>query len=246
MNTFIITSADTKSGHLDFLPLWSAAWKKFFPEYKLALCVVKIDEIPCPKWAFDYVDYIQVVDGINGIYPAVNAKFARLYLSTILKGIVSFNDIDLIPLQKDFYHQKLSQHKDGFILRMGKEVYSSVGHDVGKVPMSAFTADSSIFEEIINKNQYDFRMLLLTSIDKYKLDPLGRDNPLLKSFSDESYMRACIENSLFFPNNIIDIERGYDIWTETVDRAAWKIDEKKLYAEKYKEAHFQAQQLYLL
>lgn len=234
----LIIAADDDSYHLDYLPICSAGWRRFFPECSVSLVVVgdrpreEYDAF-CDPW----VDTLHVVPDVPNSYSANLAKIARLWLAGQFgDDFVTINDIDLVPLQRDFYAGKLAQWPGGdTVLAMGAEVYASNAAEAGKVPMSALSAKSHVLRDVANSGaftcaqMYEFYRELLP-------DGAGdiRASTSQGNFSDESLCRDLLKR---WGGEIHHIARGYNLWTETLDRAAWRPDRVKLFSGGYLEAH---------
>jgi hypothetical protein len=233
----IILSADD-GYHLDFLPLASAAWQKFFPEFRISLIVVG-NRSWTEYWNFcgRWVDTLHVVYGSQHHYSANLAKIGRLWIAGQFgHDVCTLHDIDFVPCQRGFYENKYRQWEPTKIMMMGKEVYTSNPHENGKVPMSAMTTESYIFQQFVNPENLSFTGLF--NRFKYPINGSVGDHRELVSkpdFSDESLCLALLNR--FGRDRLIEVERGYNIWTDTLDRAAWKVDRDKLFSGGYYEAH---------
>ena len=232
----IVTSADSWC-HIDFLPMWSAGWKRFLPELKQSIIIVGAESTDELKLKYGkYVDTLEHVDNYNPYYGHVLAKMARLwYACQFGDEIVMIEDIDLIPLRRDFRANKLLKYEHGKLMLMGQEVYAAT--DPGRTPMGGLTAPSKLLREIVNPDDLQFRDF----VDQYRdtnPDHTQRWDTLnAPHFSDEILLQKLIESKM--PNIPIQlIERGYCWETDTADRAVWdRLNYNKLWRGEYLEAH---------
>lgn len=238
-NPFRVILCADDGYHLDYLPIASAGWRKFFPEFKISLVVVG-DRSWLEYWNFcgRWVDTLHVVRSIPGARAANLAKIARLWIcGNFGQDICTIHDIDFTPLQRDFYASKYIQWKFPYVMTMGKEVYYGNTGEEDKIPMSALTAKSFVFQQIANPDNLSFNELY----EYYSKPIIGYTRGDIReccgegSFSDESLCRAIFDK--FGRENLLDIERGYNLWTDTLDRASWKVDRDRLLSGGYLEGH---------
>jgi hypothetical protein len=247
INRIIVSSDD--SDFLNFWPVVSQAWKKFFPEAKITLAFVT-DR--------DNVDFLNKLESFGDVYlfprdksvPSANqAKICRHILACLFYDEVSMiEDIDTVPMQRKFIEKIAYEYEDGKILFVGKEVYNNTP-DEGKIPISNMTGRGSDFSVIFDPNSIIRKSIegkrftedIFKIWDEWKLlnvfdqkesilntpDPLG-----IRGFSDESMIRALIEKTS--SHSITKkINRSVDIRDKWIDRSWWSIDEVKMKNEHY-------------
>jgi SAM-dependent methyltransferase len=225
--------------HLDFLPLVSAAWRKFFPEFKIALVVCgnhTREEYAerCQK----YVDYLYAVPLHPGYSRMNTAKMARLWYACQFRGrVVTLNDMDLIPLNRWFYETRYEQYVPGKLMLMGEEVYAGIPHEKGKAPMSALTCESELLSDIVNPKGLDFYHFLIEHTGKWVFDSREDCGNKDGCFLDESLFMAMRSKWSKKDTHVVSILREYNTVNDTVDRAYWVIDPEKLAAGNYHESH---------
>lgn len=236
---FRLILASDDGDHLLFLPLVSAAWRKFF-DLKISLIIIGNDtkenyQERCGK----YVDEIETVPLLDEIRVMNQAKMARLwYTGRHGSDVCLVNDMDLIPLQRPYYKSIVDAHRPDSMLLVGGEVYADIPHERGKFPMGATTAESYLWQEIANPNDQPYLEWLrgfygLRVIDSRE-DPQGEDN----CFSDESLFRVLLLNWKRRTTHATYRERGYYWLTDTIDRARWDLlIPEKLTSGGYFESH---------
>ena len=235
--------------HLDYLPLASAAWRKFFPEYKINLAIVSNGQGKKFEhkdyWAFceRWVDEMFVFNKPPSVEAKANGnvgKISRLWLAGQFgDDDCSLHDIDYTPLQKAYYAAKYAQYKPGKIMIVGEEVYSGNPHEKGRFPMSGFTAKSNMIKEVANPNNLsfeDFYEELRQYIEGVETNPrrlIGGPD-----FSDERLLGMLFDER-DYRKHVIHVNRNYDMLRDTIDRAKWMPDRKRLWREEYFWAHLQ-------
>lgn len=238
----IILSSNENPNYIEFWPVVSEAWRSLFG-IKVDLALVT-NEVK----SNEQMDILQkygnvfLFPEVEGIPSPNNAKMARHYLaSTYGDAICMVSDIDLLPLQTEYYYQYMSHYKAGYLIVNGKDAY--VGSlDEGKFPMPYTAGTGNIFKEIINPNGLDYenwlRSFIGTKIFDCKEDiSISIHNEDANTFSDESLWRAMISK---WPNNdkVINVPRGFNPYTERgICRSNWNVDTRKLKNGVYVSSH---------
>lgn len=240
MADFRLILASDDGYHLSFLPLVSAAYRKFFN------CSISLIVVGCDYTANynnrcqEYVDDLIVVSPSPMINEVNNAKMARLWLASQYDNteLLMLNDLDCCPLQSGYYTRKLSRYISGHVMTIGSDVYNDNEHERGKFPIGFLTAQGDVFAEVINPDGYNFCRF----VDKWRgsreID--DKEDPELGkcAFSDESLIRLML-TKWNRPDLIIREAREYTPGVDTIDRSCWhnhNID--KLYRGEYVESHF--------
>lgn len=244
LDRIIISSDD--SHFLDYWPIVSFAWSKIIPEAKVTLALVanwKLDD-PRLKDLKRYGDVVMFDHIHRPKMPHANeAKLARHFLSGWYakdNPTIMIEDIDVIPLNKEYFRHLSRGYRKGELLCVGADVYKDTAH-IGKFPMSNVTADSHTFWEIWNPTGLywlDFlRSFSGSKVFDEKEDPFNpRQSYEAGAFSDESLLRAIL-HKWNKPQRIKHIDRGFDVRTQAIDRAWWGIDRDKLFNHKFIEVH---------
>lgn len=229
--------------HLDYLPLVSAAWKKFFPEYVINIAIVANAKFEYKDyWSFceRWVEKIYVLPKPPNTAHGNVGKIARLWLAGQFgEDDCTLHDIDYTPLQKAYYAGKYAQYQPGKIMIVGQEVYSGNPHEVGRFPMSALTMKSSLLRNLVNPNNLSYENLydeLKRFIEGIESDPrrlIGGPE-----FSDERLLKVLFDKH-GYNKLVVHIKRDYDMLRDTIDRAKWMPDRKRLWRGEYFWAHLQ-------
>lgn len=229
----IIVSSDD-SPFIQYWPIVSNAWKKFFPEKKICLAFVtnrnEDDEYVKKLKNFGEVYLFKTISNI----PSANqAKMARHVLaSQFTDEICMIEDIDTIPLQRNFVEKITIQREKDKLLAVGSEVYANSEHS-GKFPMSNITAEGYIFKEIVNPDNLSYEDLVNSWVDIKVYDHKEAINVDAYTFSDESLYRVLINKWNPKKDRICFANRNVNIKNEWIDRSWWGINVRKLNEGKY-------------
>lgn len=241
MNSFdrVILSCDANPKYVDFWPVVCRAWEKLFGvQPVLAFVGSYEDQCACRgKLQCGPVIYIRPVEGI----PLANqAKLARYWLAAWVNDekTTMINDIDLLPLSKDYVNTLLGNRPKGTLLTVGSELY--IGPEKGKAMAGYLTAESSVFKKLVNPKALSFSDWMssfvgLSCFDHKEdvMNSTSTDSP--DCFSDESLLRYW--HSV---NPVPREDRRMPFWPyieQALDRFDWKFDVQKLKDGVYKEAH---------
>ena len=231
----IIVSTDENPDFLQFVPIVSKAWKKYFPDKKLSIAFITNrnynDELVIKMK--EYAD-IKIFNPIPGIPTANQAKISRHILASEYKDeVCMIEDIDTIPLQRDFFEDRTSTYNGGVIV-VGCEVYKGLPEE-GKFPMSTMTASGSVFSQIINPNNLSYIDIIKSFTEIKVFDHKESIDIEPEIFSDESLMRVLLER---WGGKINRVDRNVNIKSDWIDRSWWSIDEAKLKSNIYITCNF--------
>lgn len=224
----VIISSD-ESRFLEYLPIVSKAWKKYFPEVKLTFAYLSNDKGTYLK---KFVDDVLIFEPVDGVPTSNQAKMIRhLAASKYNDEVVMIEDIDTIPLQKNWFLEKTSKREKGTLLRVGSEVLED-GIFSDKIPISTMTAEGYVWKEFINPLDLSYEELALSWMNpdgrtKDNKQSLGNHPDL---FSDESLIQVLLSNSNVKQTKI---RRDVDIKNFWIDRSWWRIDQDKLFNDQY-------------
>lgn len=232
----IIVSTDD-STFVQFVPVVSRAWKKFFPECDLHIAFVtdrsEDDELVGRMRKYGEVHLFKTIEGV----PTANhAKVARhLLASKQGNAVCMLEDIDTVPMQREFYEDRTSKREKDHLLAVGAEVLRNTPHE-GKFPMSTITAEGDLFKELINPNNLSDTELVESWKGLALVDHKEAINNHPSTFSDESLIRALI--SRWENKRISHADRAVDIHKYWIDRSWWGIDDEKMHNEEYVACNF--------
>lgn len=228
----VIVSSDDRPMFLNFWPVVSKAWQKYFNiKPTLALVSNITEDDPLLIKLREYGD-VHVLPKVEGIPIANLAKIARFIVASRMGDqVCMIEDIDTIPLQRKFVEERLSKRKPGNILAVGHEVLANTTH-AGKFPISNITSEGYNFKRLFNPNDLSYEEVIKSFIGLNIVDHKEDISNPADSFSDESIIRALITKHDL--HSIIQkVERGVNIHSDWIDRSWWNVDENKLKADGY-------------
>jgi len=158
---YCLVSTNLNKDYYEFIPLVCNIWKKLLDiEVKVVIIGNEI-----PECAKGYENNIILFDPIPNIHTAFQAQCIRVLYPCLLntdEGII-IADIDMIPLQKDYYEGLISLSSDFFINT------HKVWHGRKQIMMIGNVATPSVWKDIFKINsEDDIRNTLIQWHDKYK------------------------------------------------------------------------------
>ena len=235
----VIISSDTNPKFIEFWPLVADAWRKLFNvEVWLALVTPPLSEASRP--AFDAHGHVVCLWPVEGIPVSNQAKLARYFVAGSWgdASVCMTNDIDLLPLQREYTQELLRQRPAEHLLTIGSELYT--GAEAGKFTAGYLTAESRVWQNLINPSGLNWdgfvRQFVGMKVIDHKEDVLRavhHEDP--DTFSDESLLRALLRLRKVA---VCHRPRGYAPYTtRALCRSDWQFDPIKLKDGTYVEAH---------
>ena len=218
----IILSCNEDSTYSEFWGPVSWAYKKMLPGVKvhLAFLTWRDESDPLIELYRQHGD-VTLFKPVSDVPEFGQAKMIRFILASLLGGDVCYiDDIDLLPLRKDFITDKTNKREQGKMLCVGGEVYQGNGC----YPISQMTAEGWLWKQLINPDKKSYRELM----DEWKGETMmdRREDICLKLdwakddyFSDERLLRRLMKQHGIAKQ---EMERGYADYLEaTIDRHTW-------------------------
>tara|TARA_R100001015_G_C4633452_1_gene198425 strand:+ start:3142 stop:3948 length:807 start_codon:yes stop_codon:yes gene_type:complete len=233
----VIVSTNEDPRFIEFLPIVSAAWKKFFPECDLHVAYVtdRNEDDPLIEKMNLYAN-VHLFSPIEGIPTPNHAKVARHILASQFgDSVCMLEDIDTIPLQREYYEERTSHRKKNTVLAVGAEVLRGTPHE-GKFPMSTITAEGHVFSNLLNPLNLSTEELIKSWKDLEIFDHKEAINNPPNIFSDESLIRALIYKSKDI--GVTHVDRAVDIKKDWIDRSWWFVNTERLFSGEYIACNF--------
>ena len=163
----VILSSNEDPKYIEYWPIISWAWKALFGvKTSLAFVTDKEETHSKVEELKRYGDEVVVLPEIEGIPSSNNAKMGRHFLaSKHTDEICMVADIDMLPLQTEYYLNYMSNYKDNFLLINGKDAYIGSSEE-GKFPIYYTTATGKVFHDILNPCNFSYVDLLKSFIIK--------------------------------------------------------------------------------
>ena len=228
----VIVSSDESPTFLNFWPIVSKAYQKFFGiKPTLALVSNRSNDENFINSLKEYGE-VYTLPVIVGIPIQNLAKVARFIIASQMEDkVCMIEDIDTIPLQSNFIIDRLCKRNPNFILAVGHEVLAKTEH-AGKFPISNITSEGYNFKKLFNPNNLGYEDLIQSFVGLKIVDHKEDINNHPSIFSDESLIRGLI-TKYKLSHLIQKVDRNVNIHQDWIDRSWWKIDEKKLLEGKY-------------
>lgn len=176
---------------------------------------------------------------IDGILTGNQAKVSRMLLATHYpQEVCVINDVDLIPLQRQFLTSIIEPIDNHFLVAIGRNAYVN-SSEAGKFPMVYTTGTGEMFKDVINSQNLSYEKAIKQWIGLRVIDEREAINSPPDRFSDESLLRALILRYAH-KDKIIYIDRPDFCGMRAkkrVDRSNWNIDLNKLHSGWYIDAH---------
>ena len=219
----------------NFFPIVSYAWRKFFPDVKVAAAFVtdrEHDDKSIEKLKNLY-DEVKLFRPINGIPTKNIAKMARfIYASEMADEVCTIEDVDTIPLQSQFFAERTAQRNKGCLLAVGQEVYKGLPH-YENFPVSTITGEGNVFKKMFNPDDKPFDSLF----NYWETLPDEKGATVSSElFSDEGLIAQLTKANK--PSFIQHIQRGISPSKDWIDRSNWKLDLNKLKKGQYVTCNF--------
>jgi len=197
---FIIGLNDNPN-YFGILPLVRRAYSLFFPDDLFTIALVcDLRNKSLMEKIMIQCDYLSIYPAIKNIPTGNQAKIIRYYeAAKYPKSICIMNDIDIIPLQKEYFLNRLKQRKPNELMTVGKEWYGD-----RKFPTPFCTAEGSIFKKFINPKNKGWRAFIRSVCNMRKIDTKEAINQPFSNFSDESLVRALL---LDYKGKILDLKK---------------------------------------
>jgi len=219
------------------------SWHKLFPQVKVCLGLVSRKDDLADRMR-DLFDEVRVFEPVADIKIANLAAVARYYLaSTYDDDVCMINDIDIMPLQTEYYMSRLRKRKPGELLVIGRGVRQK---HPDKFPAGYLTAEGSVWQKVVNPHKLKWPKWVRSFVGWEPID--GRENIAKpwnvqkralfgklqrKYFCDESWMRALIKQSKV---ETCEIPLGYKVLVDQVNRRL-PLREDQLLQGNFIEAH---------
>jgi hypothetical protein len=235
LRSFRVVISCDDSDYVRFLPIISAAYRKFFR------CTISMGFVSdkgkqeCVEKFGSYVDDVWVFPRMKGYHQIALAKMASTWLLCQFEDeLVMIGDMDRIPLSSKYLQELADAHKSGTISCTGKECY--VGELDKKIPMCYTFAESSVWRRLICPNNTFEAFVIENSGAKRMFD--NKEDALNSGgkFSDESIVRTFLAKRNMLPV-VRNVPKIFHAMKNTIDRKKWRIDTKRLESGSYVECH---------
>lgn len=226
----VIIGLNEKRDYYNLLQVVRAAYKQFFPEFKLVIGLISKSK-SLKNAILKYADEVVSYPPIEGIPTGNLAKIIRYYIASWQGDTICImNDIDIIPLCREYFIKRYQRRKKETLLTIGKEWYGN-----GKFPTPWCTGEGFLFQKFINPYKLSWKKFIRWTMAAKRID--GKENITrpFKAFSDESLIRALLKNNPVKVTN----EKKYQFSKVPIYSVSrhHKVDTSRLFLGKYIEGH---------
>lgn len=215
----VILACDDNPLYQNFWQLVAKAWTIMGVRPTLALVGdTEIDE------SFGDVVRIPSIDGIPNSFIT---QVVRAFLPILFPNDVCLiSDIDMLPLNKDYFFNAAKPVPDNFLLVYSADAYPNES----RYPMCYLAAKGATFQDILTIKEANIS-LIIQSIKDWHSEGLGWN-------TDEILLARHIQAWQGFDNQMVLLNRGWSPFAKRrLDRARWFINPLSLYFNYYIDAH---------
>lgn len=239
----VVLSANEDPLYIDFWPSVSWAYRTMFGvEVHLGFLTNRSEDDPYVATLRKYGP-VTLFRPVPEVPEANQAKMVRHVLASQQGSRVAYlNDVDLLPLSRDWVISKTSKRPKGHLLLVGAEVYEAKTPEQkakSTVPASMMTAEGDVFKAYVNPQGLPFQELVRSWVGAKRFS--NQEDVAITvyhensgCFSDEHMTRYLLSLN---PVPVIHVDRGYDVFKDTLDRSNWQLDKGRLDRGEYLESH---------
>ena len=209
---YIIISSDDNPIYKDFYPVVAKVWKDL--GYKTYFInITDRDEIIENEYGI-----IHKIKAIDSIPTGFQSQIVRLFSSKFIEGNIMMSDIDMLPINIDYYNSYVNELTDDNVIIYSGQPYGNVPY----YPMCYVLSKASNFRKYLDIENMDFNEYCKILADKYSL----------AWNTDENFMYDKFQNHI--DKLVIKSDRDF---SRRVDRANWRYDINLLKEGYYIDSH---------
>lgn len=217
--TRAIVSTDNNPVYYEFWPLVAKAWQNI--EIEPTVAVVGNLNL---NYAFGTILKFPLMPEIPSDFVAQVIRFIIPCFYPEEVSIIS--DMDMVPLNRDYFKKNISQYNDDQILIFSSDAYKAEL----RYPMCYIAAKGKYFQEIIGLDNLRLETIVVFIRELYALNKKWDTDELF--FADQLHKSTLLGNTVFLKRN------GWDPFAENrIDRVKWQYSKFGLTNEKYIDAH---------
>lgn len=209
---YVVISSDDNPTYKDFYELVAKTWFKLgFKTYYINITTEN---------SIEYNEYgvIHKIKSLDGIPTSFQSQVVRLFSSNLIEGNLLMSDIDMLPLNGDYFNENSKLLNKNNLVVFSSNPYQNVPYHA----MCYILGSSKTFKEILNIENLSFKDYCKLLESKY-----GHDWN-----TDEKFF---YDSSSNFKERLILLKR---VFNETrIDRSSWSYDISQLQNKKYIDSH---------
>ena len=209
---YVIISSDDNPTYKDFYPIVANRWLDLgIKTYYVNIC--DVDEVS--ENEFGIVHKMKSLDFIS---TGFQSQVVRLYCSNLISGNLLMSDIDMLPINGDYYKKKSVELTDKNIIVYSGQPYGNVPY----YPMCYVLSNSNNFRKYLGIEGMSFMEYCKMLLDKY-----GQ-----AWNTDEHFMYDKFQNHL--DNLVVKNDRDF---SKRIDRGNWNYNLDLLKSGYYIDSH---------
>jgi|688.fasta_scaffold08774_16 hypothetical protein len=209
---YVVISSDDNPMYKDFYPIVSKIWNSF----GLKTYFINItNENSITENEYGFVHKIKSIDNIPSSY---QSQIVRLFSPNLIDGNILMSDIDMIPLNYDYFKNNSEYLLDDNIVVYTTNPYT----DRPFHAMCYLLGNSKTFKKILGTENMTYEEFVKTLESVY-----GHS-----WFADENFF---YDKSIGNENKMVFLKR--DIKNTRIDRSKWVYDVNKLHKGTYIDSH---------
>lgn len=154
---YVIIASDENPTYKDFYPIVAKKWFELgYKTYYVNIC--DTDEILENKWGI-----IHNIKALDFVSTAFQSQVVRLFCSNFIEGNLLMSDIDMLPINKDYYNSYLDELTESNVIIYTGQPYT----DVPYYPMCYILAHSKTLRNILSIGNLRFSDYCKMLFEKY-------------------------------------------------------------------------------
>jgi hypothetical protein len=209
---YVVISSDDNPMYKDFYSIVAKRWYDLgFKTYYLNIS--DTDEIIENEYGI-----IHKIKALDFVSTGFQSQVVRLFSSKFIEGNIMMSDIDMLPINGEYYNQYLNELTDDNVIIYSGQPYG----DVAYYPMCYVLSHSSNFKKYLDIENLNFGEYCQILLEKY-----GE-----AWNTDESFMYDRFQN--YKENLVVKNDRDF---SRRVDRGNWRYDLNLLKRGYYIDSH---------
>jgi hypothetical protein len=209
---YVIISSDENPTYKDFYPIVAKRWFDLgIKTYYVNIC--DVDEISENEFGI-----VHKIKSLNFISTGFQSQVVRLYCSNFISGNLLMSDIDMLPINGDYYHQYNSELTDDNVIIYSGQPYGNVPY----YPMCYVLSNSKNFRKYLEIDNLSFEEYCRMLLNNYK-----------EAWNtDENFMYDKFQSHL--DNLVVKTDRDF---SRRIDRGNWQYNIDLLKSGYYIDSH---------
>lgn len=209
---YVVIASDDNPTYKEFYPLVAKKWLELgFKTYFVN--ITNENSIYENKWGI-----VHNLKALDNFPTSFQSQVVRLFTSKFIDGNLLMSDIDMLPLNGDYFNQYNHELKDDNVIIFSGQPYK----DNKFYPMCYVLANSKTFIEILNLEDLNFEKYCIMLSENYGL----------AWNSDENFMFDKFEHH----QNRLILKKDRD-FSKRIDRGKWSYDIELLKKGHYIDSH---------